>query len=154
MRLVFLMLSLTTLSSCAASYTEPPQPQTQSSTLSFATQRYPNQTDQCSGEVKGERGTIQWVSATTVDSIASATKYYNRQTGIAKRRTKKDEHLWVVVNQAKSPKRSLAVLSLSKAQDLQLMCSKPLPSKALSAIIVSNFTPKPLPKPDYKHAAP
>lgn len=89
MRLVFLMLSLTTLSSCAASYTEPPQPQTQSSTLSFATQRYPNQTDQCSGEVKGERGTIQWVSATTVDSIASATKYYNRQTGIAKRRTKR-----------------------------------------------------------------
>ncbi|WP_020558701.1 hypothetical protein [Thiofilum flexile] len=157
MRLVLLMLSLTTLSSCAASHpapTELPQPKIRPPMIGFSAQRYPNQTNQCAGEVSGERGSIQWASATTTDSIANTTRYYNRQTGIAKRRTKKDEHLWVVVNKTKKPRRVLTVMSIAKAQHLKLLCSNPIPENAQSAIIVSTFMPKPPPEPDYKHAAP
>lgn len=149
---MLLMLSLMTLSSCAGSYNEPPPPHT--NPISFAAQRYPTQTDQCTGEVQSERGTIQWASATSIDPIINTVQYYNRKTGIAKRRTKKDEHLWVMVQTGNEPRHSLAVMSLTKAQHLKLLCSNPIPQKAQSAIIVSSFKPKPLPIPDYKHAAP
>lgn len=155
MRLLILILSCTTLVSCTALPEMPAKShQTQANPIEFNGQSYANQVFQCRGLVNGNRGQIAWISATTTDSITKTVKYYNQQTGIAKRRTKSDEHLWAVVDESKPIRRSLAVMSINKAQHLTLMCNNPIPALAQGAIIISTFTTKQKPKPDYQHAAP
>lgn len=153
-RSLALVLSLTTLVGCATVPQPLAKPTDKPSKVDFASQHYPNQTLQCQGEVKGNRGQIAWSSATTPDAIQTIAHYYNQQTNLAKRRTKKDEHLWVVVPKTSNVRRSLSVMTLPKAHHLTLLCKNPVPESAKTAIIVSTFTPKPRPLPDYKHAAP